>query len=64
MTPITGFAIGIIVGLPVAGKIFDNTGSYVLVFILCFIVLMTSAAIALPIRPHKYHSDFVGEEVS
>jgi len=60
----SGFAIGIIVGLPVAGKIFDNTGSYALAFILCFIVLMTSAAIAIPIRPHKYHSDFVSEEAS
>ncbi len=58
----SGFAIGIIVGIPVGGKIFDETGSYEWMFILCIFGLLISAVLALFIRPERYQEEFVIEE--
>ncbi len=56
------FPLGITVGIPGAGKIFDITGSYELVFIICFMGLILSAVIALFIRPERYRAEFVRGE--
>lgn len=56
----SGFALGIIVGIPVAGWIFDRTGSYEWALILCALVLFTSSLLALAIRPERHHGEFVG----
>lgn len=53
-------ALGIIVGIPVAGWIFDRTGSYEWALILCALVLFTSSLLALAIRPERHHGEFVG----
>jgi OFA family oxalate/formate antiporter-like MFS transporter len=57
----SGFAIGIIVGIPVAGRIFDVTGSYEWVLILCGVALLLSTGLASVIRPERHHPQFVME---
>jgi MFS family permease len=49
----SGFAVGIIVGIPGAGFIFDRTGSYEWVFIVCSAGLLVAAALCLLIRPDR-----------
>jgi MFS family permease len=56
---ISGFAIGIIVSIPVAAKIFDTTGSYEIPFIGCLLAFMVSAIFAVMIRPERYQAEFV-----
>jgi MFS family permease len=57
----SGFALGIILGIPLAGRIFDRTGSYELVLILCAATLLLSAIFATLIRPERYHAAFEAE---
>ena len=57
----SGFALGIILGIPLAGRIFDRTGSYELVLILCAATLLLSAVFASLIRPERYHAEFEAE---
>jgi MFS family permease len=57
----SGFAVGIIIGIPVAGRIFDRTGSYELVLILCVATLAFSAILAMFIQPERYHAEFEAE---
>lgn len=57
----TGFALGIVVGIPGAGRIFDVTGSYEWVLILCTFALFLTAGLASMIRPERHHGDFVTE---
>jgi MFS family permease len=57
----SGFALGIIIGIPLAGWIFDATGSYQWVLVLCVFGLTLAAALALLIRPGRYHREFVTE---
>ncbi len=57
----SGFALGIIIGIPLAGRIFDRTGSYELVLILCAAMLLLSAVFASLIRPERYHAEFEAE---
>jgi MFS family permease len=57
----SGFAVGIIVGIPVAGWIFDETGSYEWVLILCAAGLLLAGVLATLIRPGRYRGEFVGE---
>jgi MFS family permease len=57
----SGFALGIIVGIPVAGRIFDQTGSYELVLILCVATLVLSAIFAMLIQPERHHAEFEAE---
>ena len=54
----TGFALGIIIGIPVAGRIFDVTGSYEWVLILCAVGLLVAATMALLVSPQRYHQEF------
>jgi MFS family permease len=53
-----GFALGIIIGIPVAGRIFDVTGSYEWVLILCTVGLLMAATMALLVSPERYHQEF------
>jgi MFS family permease len=57
----SGFAVGIIIGIPVAGWIFDRTGSYEWVLILCAISLLLSGVLAAQIRPGRHRDEFVPE---
>jgi MFS family permease len=57
----SGFALGVIIGIPLAGSIFDRTGSYELVLILCTATLLFSVVLAASIRPERYHADFESE---
>lgn len=52
----SGFAVGIIVGIPGAGFIFDRTGSYEWVFIVCSAGLALATALCLLIRPDRIPS--------
>ena len=54
-----GFALGIIVGIPVAGWIFDETGSYEWVLILSALGLALAGVLASFIRPGRHHAEFV-----
>ena len=54
----SGFAIGIVVGIPGAGWIFDRTGSYEGVLIGCGLGLLLAATLALRIRPERHHDEF------
>jgi MFS family permease len=54
-----GFAIGVIFGGPSAAVIFDATGSYELAFVLAAIIGAASAVLAVLVRPHALHGEFV-----
>ena len=54
-----GFAIGVIFGGPSAAAIYDATGSYELAFILAAVIGVISAVLALLVRPHALHGEFV-----
>jgi MFS family permease len=54
-----GFAIGVIFGGPSAARIFDTTGSYELAWIICAVVGIVSATLALMVRPNALHAEFV-----
>ena len=56
-----GFAVGIIIGIPVAGWIFDETGSYEWVMILCTVGLLLGTALAAFIRPERHLREFTAE---
>ena len=57
----TGSAVGIIVGIPVSGWIFDQTGSYERVLIACVLVLLLSTLLTALVRSERYHGEFVTE---
>jgi len=57
----SGFAVGIVVGIPGAGRIFDTTGSYELAFQLCIAAFVLSAVVALLVKPARHHAKFVWE---
>ena len=54
----SGFAVGIIIGIPGAGWIFDRKGSYEPVLIICGLGLLAAATLALLIRPDRHRADF------
>ena len=54
----TGFAAGVVVGIPGAGWIFDTTGSYEWVLIVCAIGLGLAALLASLVRPERHHAEF------
>jgi MFS family permease len=54
-----GFAVGIIIGIPGAGWIYDSTGSYELVLIACLVGLGLATLLAALIRPARHHPEFV-----
>ena len=49
----SGFAVGIIIGIPGAGFVFDRTGSYEWVFIGCGSGLLLSMALCVLVRPDR-----------
>ena len=53
------FGLGSLIGVMVAGYIFDQTGSYEIVLVACAIGALLSVALALLIRPTRYYSEFV-----
>jgi len=55
------FAVGGVVGIPLAGYIFDRTGSYEILILFCIVAAFLSSALALLIRPDRYHGEFVAE---
>ena len=57
----SGFAVGIVVGIPGAGKIFDTTGSYEIAFQVCIVAFVLSAVVALFVKPARHHAEFVWE---
>jgi predicted MFS family arabinose efflux permease len=57
----SGFAIGVVVGIPGAGKIFDATGSYEIAFLVCIVVFALSSILVMTIKPGRHHPDFVSE---
>jgi predicted MFS family arabinose efflux permease len=57
----SGFAIGIIVGVPGAGKIFDSTGSYEIAFLVCIVAFVLSSVLVITIKPTRHHTEFVSE---
>jgi MFS family permease len=56
-----GSALGVIVGLPVSGWIFDETGSYEWVLIACLVALLLSALLTALVRPSRHRDEFVIE---
>ena len=57
----SGFAIGIVVGIPGAGKIFDATGSYESAFLACIVIFLASSVLVMTIKPTRHQPDFVSE---
>jgi MFS family permease len=57
----SGFAVGIVVGIPGAGYIYDTRGSYEWVLIACVVGLILATTLATFIRPQRYRSRFVSE---
>ncbi len=57
----SGFAIGVVVGIPGAGKIFDATGSYEIAFLVCIVTFVASSVLVTTIKPGRHHADFVSE---
>jgi len=60
----SGFALGILIGIPGAGRIFDQTGSYELVLLICIVSLLLSATLAASVRPDRYLEEFVRDTIS
>jgi MFS family permease len=60
----SGFALGIIIGIPLGGRIFDRTGSYELVLLLCIAALLLSAALAAVVRPERHWAEFESESAA
>ena len=57
----SGFAIGVVVGIPGAGKIFDATGSYEIAFLACIVIFVASSVLVMSIKPGRHQLDFVSE---
>jgi MFS family permease len=57
----SGFAIGVVVGIPGAGKIFDVTGSYEIAFLACIVIFLASSILVMTIKPNRHLPDFVSE---
>jgi MFS family permease len=56
-----GSALGVIVGIPVSGWVFDETGSYEWVLIACLVLLLLSTLLTALLRPSRHHAEFVTE---
>jgi MFS family permease len=54
-----GFAIGILVGIPGAGWIYDSYRSYEPAFLACIALFLISTGLALLIRPDRDRRRFV-----
>ena len=56
------YAFCVLVGIPVAGNIFDRTGSYEIVFLATAIGCLISVVLSLLVRPARYHAEFARED--
>ena len=54
----SGFAVGIIIGIPLSGWTYDTTGSYELVLIACLAGLLLALLLGVTIRPERYRAEF------
>ncbi|MHC4093264.1 MAG: MFS transporter [Planctomycetota bacterium] len=57
----SGSAVGVIVGIPAAGWVFDETGSYEWMLIGCVAGLLVSTLLTVLIRPARHHQQFATE---
>ncbi len=57
----SSFAVGIIVGIPGAGLIFDRTGSYEAALIACILGLCLAAIFVLLIQPDRHRAQFTAD---
>jgi MFS family permease len=57
----TGSAVGVIIGIPLSGWIFDRTGSYEPVLIACLVALLLSTLLTALVRTDRHHGEFVTE---
>ena len=57
----TGSAVGVIIGIPLSGLIFDQTGSYEWVLIACLVALILSTLLTALVRIDRHHGQFVTE---
>ncbi len=57
----TGSAVGVIIGIPVSGWVFDQTGSYEWVLIACLVALLLSTLLTALVRIDRHHGQFVTE---
>ena len=57
-----GSAVGVIIGIPVSGWIFDETGSYEWVLIACLVALLLSTLLTALVRTDRHHAQFVTED--
>jgi MFS family permease len=57
----TGSAVGVIIGIPLAGWVFDQTGSYEWVLIACLVALLLSTLLTALVRTDRHHGQFVTE---
>jgi MFS family permease len=55
----SGFAVGVIGGPLIAGRIFDTTGSYASALLIFAIAFVASGASVLFVQPDKYREEFV-----
>lgn len=55
-----GFAIGILTGIPAAGKLYDLTGSYAIPFSVSVAAFLLSGILVLGIRPGRLRPSFEG----
>ncbi len=54
----SGFAVGILVGIPLAGRLFDKTGSYGIPLVITVVVFLASGVFSALVRPDAYRSEF------
>jgi MFS family permease len=57
----TGSAVGVIIGIPLSGWVFDRTGSYEWVLIACLVALLLSTLLTALVRTDRHHGEFVTE---
>ena len=57
----TGSAVGVIIGIPLSGWVFDRTGSYEWVMIACLVALLLSTLLTALVRTERHHGQFVTE---
>jgi MFS family permease len=58
----TGSAVGVIVGIPVSGWVFDETGSYEWVLVACLLLLLLATLLTALVRTERHHGEFLTEE--
>ena len=57
----TGSAVGVIIGIPLSGWVFDRTGSYEWVLIACLVALLLSTLLTALVRTDRHHGEFLTE---